>query len=376
MLDSLSIASLAANVCQNSAVEDLVLSSPDSLRILMLTADYPPVNWSGIGVALDYQARALSALGVEVHVLCKGPRPENAGGPHVHTLSGPSFPIYSGRFDWIHLHSLSLSEMAFELRRRTGTPVVYTAHSLLALELDQSAGEAQFWTLLQIEVMRCSDVVVFLSESERSSALVFAPEIASRSRVVHNGLPPAPFGRQKVQDAPVVFAGRFAMSKGICLLEKMLPLLRKRWRGPFELAGGHGDTKSHQAVANLRSILGNTLQTPGWLPRNELDRLLSTSALVLVPSYYEPFGMTALEAMRVGAPVLAARVGGLAETVKPGSGGCLVDAHHPENWCDSAMKILEDRRFSESLEESGPPYVGLQFSSVKAAERLVREVYS
>lgn len=342
----------------------------------MLTADYPPATWSGIGVALECHARALTQLGVEVHILCKGPASADPGGPHVHWLGGPRFPIDPAGFDWIHLHSLSLSELAFELRRRTGIPVVYTAHSLLALELGRTSPEAQLWTFLQIGVMRASDVVVFLSESERLAALLLAPEIASRSRVAGNGLPPPSFGRRRVPDAPIVFAGRFARSKGIGLIEKMLPMLHKVWPGTFVLAGGHGDTESHQAIANLRSALGRSLETPGWLPHDALDMLFATAALVLVPSYYEPFGMVALEAMRMGAPVLAARVGGLQETVKPGSGGCLVGSHSPKEWCDSAMKVLGDRQLSQSLEELGPPYVADQFGSVKAAERLVQQVYS
>lgn len=342
----------------------------------MLTADYPPANWSGIGVALECHAHALTELGMEVHILRKGPASEHPAGPHVHSLDGPRFPIDPAGFNWIHLHSLSLSELAFELRRRTRTPVIYTAHSLLALELSQTSSEAQWWSFLQIEVMRASDVVVFLSESERSAALLLVPEIASRSRVAGNGLLPPPFERRRVPDAPVVFAGRFAPSKGIGLLEKMLPMLHKVWPGTFVIVGGHGDAGSNQMIGNLRSVLGCSLETPGWLPRHKLDALLATAALVLVPSYYEPFGMVALEAMRMGAPVLAAQVGGLQETVKPGSGGCLVGSHRPEEWCDRAIKILGDRQFSQSLEELGPPYVVERFSSIKAARHLVQEVYS
>ena len=342
----------------------------------MLTADYPPATWSGIGVALEYQARALTGLAVEVHALCRGPFVDCPGGPFVHSLDDLSFPIDPAGFDWIHLHSLSLSELAFELRRHTGTPVVYTAHSLLPLELSQASFEVQLWSLLQIEVMRASDKVVFLSESERSAAILFAPEIASHSYVSGNGLPPAPFGRRRVPDAPVVFAGRFAVSKGICLLEKMLPMLHEVWPGKFVLAGGHGDAESIQAIKNLRDSFGDRLETPGWLPRHELDLLLASAALVLVPSYYEPFGMVALEAMRMGAPVLAARAGGLQETVRPGSGGCLVDSHDPGEWCNSAMRILSDRQLAHSLEELGPRYVAEEFSSTKAAERLVQRIYN
>jgi len=352
------------------------LSRLSSLRILILTADYPPAIWSGIGVALEYQASALAELGVDIQILCKGPSSRRSDRPQVHSLDGPSFPIDPAGFDWIHLHSLSLSELAFELRRRTGTPVVYTAHSLLALELGQRSSEAQLWSFLQIAVMQASDKVVFLSESERSAALLFAPQIASRSQVVGNGLPPPPFGRQRLANAPVVFAGRFAPSKGIYLLEKMLPMLHKVWPGTFVLAGGHGDARSDQAVARLRADFGSSLQTPGWLSRHQLEELLASAALVLVPSYYEPFGMVALEAMRMGAPVLAARVGGLRETVRSDSGGCLVGSHCPKEWCNSARKILSDCQFARSLEELGPPYVAKYFSSVEAAQRLVQKVYS
>ena len=62
----------------------------------------------------------------------------------------------------------------------------------------------------------------------------------------------------------------------------------------------------------------------GWIGDDVLHSLYRIADLTVVPSIYEPFGLVALEAMRMGKPVIASSVGGLKEVVVNGSTGILV----------------------------------------------------
>ena len=350
------------------------------MRVMLLTADYPPDNWSGIARAVERQAHGLTGMGAEVHVLYPAPNgrmPRGARGlgPHLHNLNGSSFPTDPCGFDWIHLHSLALAELALELRRRTGTPLAYTAHSVLALELAHQSG-ADRLIAAQNQLMQVCDAVVFLSRSEREAALQLLPELSARSVVIGNAVPAPPQPTGPWRDGLVVFAGRFARTKGIATLCGLLPRLRAKWPGLFVLAGGHGDFESCRQVQALAAQMGGSCHLTGWLDASRLERLFAHASLVLVPSEYEPFGMVALEAMRMGAPVLAARTGGLAEVAGPDSGAILVGSRDPQEWLGHATALLENRALSGALRRRGPQWTERHFSEAKIASQLLRCVYA
>lgn len=350
------------------------------MRVLVLTADYPPRAWSGIGVAVERQAQALAGLGIDVDVLAppRGGWTAPVGtGPRlaVHPLSSRHCPIDPRDCDLVHLHSLALSEFALELRRRLGLPLVYTAHALVHREL-AGRDQARFWSAVQTAVLAASDHVVFLSAAERSAALALLPDLATRSSSIPHGLPPPAADRPGPNvDGPVVFAGRFTWSKGVDLLAAVIPRVQRRRRCRFILAGGHGDGAGERVVREVADRFSAVCRLRGWLDRDELEALFAGAGLVLVPSRYEPFGLVALEAMRLGAPVLAAGVGGLAESVRPDSGGRLVEGHDPETWSAALLELLAAPSLLAELRRRGPGYVAARFDLVHLTQRLIDSVY-
>jgi glycosyltransferase involved in cell wall biosynthesis len=342
---------------------------------------------------VERQARSLAELGAEVHVLvAAGPgrpasRASSVGRLSVSPLSSRRFPVDPRGFDLVHVHSLALAELALELRRRTALPLVYTAHSLVAEELrwgGADAAVARSWGTVQERLLAASDRVVFLSAAERAAAVRLFPALAERSVVVPNGLSPSDPVSSTVTcpapaGGPVVFAGRFARSKGIELLGDIVAavLAEPARFGParFVLAGGHGDATGERVLRDLLRRHPAACAAGGWLSRDRVETLLASAALVLVPSLYEPFGLVALEAMRAGAPVLAADVGGLRDVVTQGSGGRLVGSRDPERWATEVHQILASPETRALLRERGPRHVRAHFDSSRIAGRLLGEVY-
>jgi glycogen(starch) synthase len=348
------------------------------VRVLVLTADFPPDLWSGIGAAVEEQVHALGALGVDVTVLAPDAqgRRRAASAVPLFDAGAPRFPLEARQYDTVHLHSLALAPLALELRRRYGTRLVYTAHMRVEDELPPGATR-RFWASVQQQVFRASRRVVFASACERASAVQAHAFLGARSVVVPHGIRRrAGLTRGRPSGAPLVFAGRFAGTKGLPLLAAIAPRLLAEYPGPLVLAGGHGDTAGEEAVRRLRRECGARCRVVGWLPRAPLGRLLRAAGLVLVPSVYEPFGLVALEAMSVGAPVVASAVGGLREVVAPGSGGRLVEPPDEERWTAAVLALLADKAARETLSERGPAYVAARFDAAAQARRLVEEAYA
>ena len=325
------------------------------LRVLVLTADYPPAQWSGIGTAVFHQVNALRERGVEVEVLTR------------ERLSAERFPLEVQRDDIVHLHSLALAELALELTRRFQLPLVYTAHSLLARELRDAAVETRQWIELQRRVLDAATRLIFVSRHEHDAAIAAMPELAPRAHVLHNGVPsPPPLGAYDA-DGPIVFAGRFTRVKGFDLV---LDLVRQStWR--FVLAGGHGDRDLHEAAQALR---GGRCEVTGWLHGDALERLYASASLLLIPSRYEPFGMVAIEAMRLGAPVLASSA--LQELLPPQSGGRCVDEWSTAAWLAACETLLADPAERLAMHERGPLHVASHFDSRKLAPALQRLLHT
>jgi len=357
-------------------------------RVLMLTADYPPNPWSGIGVAVERQARALAELGARVQVLVAAApgrplaAPAEAGRLSVHPLSRRRFPVDPRGADVVHVHSLALADLALEVRRRAGAPLVYTAHSLVEDELRFGRVDGSLtrsWRAVQARLFAEADRVVFLSRAEHAAALARYPELEERSGVVANGVPdpdPEPEApRPEPAMGPVVFAGRFARTKGMELLGDAVARVLARRPARFVVAGGHGDGVGEWVARDLRRSHRGACAVTGWLSRAAVDGLFARAAVVLVPSLYEPFGLVALEAMRAGAPVLAADVGGLRDVVTPDSGGRLVRSRDPERWADEVCALLASPDARRHLRERGPRHVRAHFGARRSAERLLQDVY-
>ena len=100
--------------------------------------------WSGIATAVEIQAEALANAGAEAHVVVGQPSGiETASSAQAGCvfmrLAGSVFRSRSRGFDWVHLHSLALAELALEMRKRFRVRLAYTAHSVIARELPEGS---------------------------------------------------------------------------------------------------------------------------------------------------------------------------------------------------------------------------------------------
>jgi glycosyltransferase involved in cell wall biosynthesis len=209
-------------------------------------------------------------------------------------------------FDLIHAH-LEWANPVLALA--SPVPVVSTFHG----RLDFPWAE---------ELLRGTPGLVAISRSQAS-----AHPSVGWAGVVHNGLPlaAAPFERRRGDH--LVFVGRLAAEKGVIeaidvarLTGRSLRIVAKRPALPAEIE--YYDRVFLPAVG----ATGSLVEDLGELTGAERDRVIAGSHALLMPGTWpEPFGLTAIEALACGTPVLARRVGALPEIVREGIDGFFGD---------------------------------------------------
>lgn len=104
------------------------------------------------------------------------------------------------------------------------------------------------------------------------------------------------------------------------------------------------------------------LKNRGWVNQEELPRFYQEMDIVTVPStWIEPFGITALEAMACGLPVVASRIGGLAETVVHGETGLHFQPGDPEHLADALRTLIMDTQLRQTYGQAGRERIMLKY---------------
>ena len=130
----------------------------------------------------------------------------------------------------------------------------------------------------------------------------------------------------------VLYVGRFDPIKGIDRLLKAATHLQGRRRLRLVIIGGDGpDTPEYQNLQKLAHKLGlqNTVTFVGRIEQKHLPPYYSAADVLVVPSYYESFGLVGLESLACGTPVVATEVGAMRSILREGQTGQIVPHANP-----------------------------------------------
>jgi glycogen(starch) synthase len=269
------------------------------------------------------------------------------------------------RPDLIHLHVFWLWDIARRMREATGVPIVYTVHSLDVAEYELGNGPPEClgqWNLQQA-VLAGADVIVAPTRSEMELVAQYCPAAAGRVAVAGHGVDDLPrqgseHGRNDTDDEPtVLFVGRFVDRKGIRELLAAIPtILEQVPQARFILVGGHRGVGPEEMESWwLPPQLGSNrdrIRFTGWLSQEETDQCYGASDILVVPSWYEPFGMVVLEGMLHGMAIAASSVGGPGEILEHESTGLLFQARNPDALAGAVIRLLQDVVFRRRLGEA------------------------
>jgi glycosyltransferase involved in cell wall biosynthesis len=142
-----------------------------------------------------------------------------------------------------------------------------------------------------------------------------------------------------VGDGPVEgFVGRIEPRKGVLDLVAAAPAIRESG-ARVVIVGDDPYEPDSRYLAQVRASV--EVEQPGWV--DDAAGLMRSLDVLVAPSHQEPFGTVLAEAMAVGTPVVATRVGGLAEVVQDGVTGRLVEPGDPEALAAAVREVLARR---------------------------------
>ena len=220
----------------------------------------------------------------------------------------------------------------------------------------------------------------YLTVSRFSAQVLGAPP--ARTEVIYGGADPARFAPEPGGDRDgVLFVGRLTPHKGVDRLIRALPAgAALRVAG----SGGHDPRPPERDYPRLlrRLAQGRDVTFLGPASEEALPGLYRSAAVLAMPSvdrtcYGRPvpvselLGLTALEAMASGTPVVASRIGGLAEVVVDGETGFLVEPGDLAALGDRLALLLSDRRLAARLGANARELVVRRFTWRACAERCL-----
>ncbi|MCI4065349.1 glycosyltransferase [Micromonospora sp. R77] len=295
----------------------------------------------------------------------------------VHVPAGPAEPVakddllpYMPEFggwlaerwrtgDWqpevVHAHFWMSGLAALAAGRRTGVPVVQTYHALGTVKRrHQGAQDTSPPGRLDHErdLGRAVDRVIAQCQDEVAE-LVRMGVPRARITVVPSGVNLgtfAPLGPAADRDGDrprILTVGRLVERKGF---QDVIRAVADVPEAECVVVGGPpaGLLETDPYALRLRALaeslgLADRVRLVGAVPREEMGRWYRSADVLVAAPWYEPFGLTPLEAMACGVPVVASAVGGLIDTVVDGRTGDLVPARDPQALGAAVRRLLGDR---------------------------------
>jgi len=140
---------------------------------------------------------------------------------------------------------------------------------------------------------------------------------------------------------PIIgFVGRLAHNKGVDVLLQAATLVNRQYPNAHWIIVGEGEEKPRLQQLAAKNGMEDKVHFVGKMPREDIYSAMKGFDIVVVPSREEGFGLTALEAMACGLPLVASRVDALQEVVIDGQTGLLFTVDDPESLKDCLSKLL------------------------------------
>jgi len=300
----------------------------------------------------------------------------------------------------LHSHYYFSGAAAIHLKSTRGIPLVHTFHSLGAIK-EQTLGnhDPSPSTRVAIErrICQAADRIIATNPQEKIDLIEHYQAHPDKIAVIPCGVNLSLFQpRDQIEakkaigytaeDFLITYVGRLEERKGIDTLLEAVSLINDPGI-QVVIVGGPPASKPFLSWRDLEEApfhtyqqlieklgLENRVTFTGGKPQKVLPGYYSAADATVVPSYYEPFGLTAVEALACGSSVIASRVGGLKSTIKEGKVGALFA---PRSAAELAEKIKIYRDSPDMVAEyrrAARPYVEENFSW-KVVTRQVANLY-
>ncbi|MBI2541696.1 glycosyltransferase family 4 protein [Candidatus Woesearchaeota archaeon] len=278
-------------------------------------------------------------------------------------------------FDVIHCHDWMTFGAGIAAKRKKNKPLVLHVHST---ELDRTGGHLtdQHVYSLEKKGMDNADKVIAVSNFTKSKIMAHYGIPPEKISVVHNAVDFSEYAQNKNSGIKktgkiVLFLGRITLQKGPDYFVYAAKKVLEHEDGVKFVIAGTGDME-HSMIEKAAELgIADKVLFAGFLGQEDVEKAYKMADVYVMPSVSEPFGITALEAMKNMAPVIVSKQSGVSEVIRH----CFkVDFWDINELSNKILSVLRYNSLHETLKESGYAEVK-RFSWDVPAQKCI-EIYN
>jgi D-inositol-3-phosphate glycosyltransferase len=300
-------------------------------------------------------------------------------------------------YDLIHANFFMSGMVAMKLKERLGIPFVITFHALGHVRRIHQ-GENDLFPIERLDIearlVATADALIAECPQDRDDLIKYYQADPAKITIIPCGFNPKefyPVDKKLAKEALgfdsnqqlILQLGRMVPRKGVdnvikalYLLKDEMPNLKLLIVGGEKTENASGTCAELQRLQDLAAELEVTDQVLflGRKDRQNLKIYYDAADVFVTTPWYEPFGITPLEAMACATPVIGAEVGGIKYSVIDGKTGFLVPPKSPKTLADRIALLLNDEALLAQMSETALLHVYEKFTWQRVAE-LVDSLY-
>jgi len=300
-------------------------------------------------------------------------------------------------YDLYHGHYVDAGIVTIAVAKAFDKPAYFTAHSLGAWKRDQMGGDPDEMEKKfnfnhriadEIRIFKAvnAQTVTSILQLEKLEKLYdfYADNIVDIPPGVdiHTYHLPSEEDKKKKTDLPekyIFCISRIDTNKGHDFLLNAFDFVRKEIKDVDLVIGGGSPNPKQREIGlydKMRKIINekgmeDRVRLIGYVPDELMPTYYQQSEMFVLPSLFEPFGMTTQEAMACGRPVVASMFGGIRNVIINGENGILVDPSKPHEFADAILKLIKNKYLSEKIGMQAYKTCQEEFSWEAIADRFL-----
>jgi glycosyltransferase involved in cell wall biosynthesis len=382
------------------------------MRIAFITFEYPPFINGGAGIYALNVTQELSELGHNVVVFTPDIFDENLMSkfdnleiqkvPVNRELPFKALQFWlrlpkeikkaerKQRFDIIHFNSISYW---FLKKRLSKAKHILTVHhlvidaiknnnlSLISRIKDVGGENGVFIPFIERRCLSCADKIIAVSQFTKKQIIDYYGINYNKIEVIYNGISSSEYlfsedeiitakKQLTVSTAPIIlFVGRIDdPRKDLAFLLKSMKKVLENMNVTL-LVVGKGDRAESTKLIDSLGISDNVIFT-GFVDETTLKCYYSLCDIYICPSKLEGFGLTILEAMIAGKPVIATKVGAIPEILNESINGIIVKSGNIESMSNAIITLIQEKDLAINIGRKNKEYVKNKFDWVKCAKKI------
>lgn len=191
--------------------------------------------------------------------------------------------------------------------------------------------------------------IICVSKQVQVALTEWLPNLKRKSVVISNAVPVTDLTNwPPVKKYDVLFVGRLTEAKGVDILLKAIKILKEKYQKEIK-AAIVGEGYLEEEVKELVKELGIGEEVEFLGIRRDIEKLMKSTKLFVLPSRWEGLPLTILEAMSNGAGIIATKVGGIPEVIQNGKEGILISPEDSEILAGAIAELLKDKELRVKL---------------------------